>query len=65
MGGAINIVAGSNLEKRGDILNIRYSKDFPEPVGNETEISLPSENISMAIYVSIPKVAQTSLKTSS
>ena len=52
MGGAINIVAGSNLEKRGDILNIRYSKDFPEPVGNETETSLPSENISMAFCCS-------------
>ena len=59
-----------HLEKRGDMLNIRYIKDFPEPVGNETETSLSSKNISMALCcsslkVSIPKVAQTCLKISS
>ena len=52
------------------MLNIRYIKDFPEPVGNETETSLSSKNISMALCcsslkVSIPKVAQTCLKISS
>ena len=30
-----------HLEKRGDILNIQYIRDFPEPVGNETETLLP------------------------
>ena len=43
---------GNLIEKGGDILNIRYIKDFPEPVGNETETSLPSKNISMAFCCS-------------